>query len=471
MHLRRLATKYLIPIAIIVLVAIFIIGIKFFVIKIGIDEVGVRTVVWGVKRGIVEKDYGPGWHRAIPNIDQWDVYDRTVQTMEFADTHYHLGHDEREELAVRTADDYDVRLDVVVKFQIKKDEAWKLRRDIGIGERYKMIVENETRDVARSVFGKMVESDLYNSYEKRKRALECESRLEERLMKRHINIIEVLILEMRFDQQLERKIKNIKLAELDELLNDSKALAAEQRGITQTIDADTESIAEKISGETGRRLETLEAETTRKIAKILSEAEKYAVKRRASADQYKQELNAKGELLVELSQAEGELLRREAIAGLGGNVIVALEAARNINLADTTLSTLDINLLDVNNMASLLGAPKKFGPDEIKKDIKFKEAAEVLFEEEHLKAARELFKGEGTLGILSIDDEHKKEKNGHKPEDKEQTHRKIKEQNAKEHKPLTRDKKHTLPENTKTDDSKHHKMPKLHLPEKYDVKP
>jgi len=367
MHIGKLTTKYIIPIGIFFFVILFIIGIKFFVIRVGVDQVGVRTRIWGVTRGIVHKDYGPGWHRAISGIDQWDLYDSTVQTLELAKEPSYMGQrDARREAAVRTADDYDVSVDMAVKYQIKKDEAWKLRQNIGVGERYKVIVENEARDIARSVFGRMVERDLYNPEEKRKRAEECKILLTERLVPRHVNVVDVLILEMRFDPQLERKIKNIKLAELDNVLNKSKALAAEQRGITQTIDADTEAIAQKITGDKERSLTVLDAETSKRITEILAEADKYLVQKKAE-----------GTLLIKYSQAEGERLRREALAGMGGDIIVAMEAARNINLADVSISSLDLNLLDIDDMATRLGVTDTKG--KLRVDSKtFKQIQEML---------------------------------------------------------------------------------------------
>ncbi len=355
MHIGKITAKYIIPIGIVSLIAAFVIGIKFFVIKVGVDQVGVRTIIWGVKRGIVQRDYGPGWHRAITAIDQWDLYDSTVQTLELAKEPSRMGHDERKEAAIRTADDYDVSADIIIKYQIKKGGAWRLRQDIGVGERYKIIVENETRDIARSVLGRMVERDLYNPEEKRTRQAEFKAQLMERLAPRHVDIIDVLILELRFDPQLERKIKNIKLAELDNVLNKSKALAAEQRGITQTIDADTEAIAQKITGDKERAITVLDAETTKATIELLAEADKYLIQRKAEGDLYKQQRKAEGNLLIKQSLAEGERLRREAIAGMGGDIIVALEAARNVNLADVNISSLDINLLDVDDMATRLG--------------------------------------------------------------------------------------------------------------------
>lgn len=378
MHIGKLTTKYIIPVGIFFFVTLSIVGIKFFVIKVGVDQVGVRTYIWGVTRGLVHKDYGPGWHRAISGIDQWDLYDSTVQTLELAKEPSYMGQrDERKEAALRTADDYDVSVDMIVKYQIKKDEAWKLRQNIGVGERYKIIVENETRDIARSVFGRMVERDLYNPEEKRRRAAECKTELTERLLLRHVNVIDVLILEMRFDPQLERKIKNIKLAELDYVLNKSKALAAEQRGITQTIDADTEAIAQKIIGDKERSITVLDAETSKRITEILAEADKYLVQKKAEGDLYKQQRKADGTLLIKYSQAEGERLRREALAGMGGDIIVAMEAARNINLADVGISSLDLNLLDIDDMATRLGVSDTKG--KLRVDSKtFKQIQEML---------------------------------------------------------------------------------------------
>ena len=44
--------------------------------------------------------------------------------------------------------------------------------------------------------------------------------------------------------------------------------------------------------------------------------------------------------------------------GVGGSTIVALEAARNLNLTEVTVSTMDIDLLDLDGMATKLGVPE-----------------------------------------------------------------------------------------------------------------
>lgn len=350
----------IVPASAIISMVIIAISLRACIIKIGVDQVGVKTVVWGVKRGIVKMDFGPGWHRNVPGTVQWDIYDASVQTLEMTEEHSGMpGFDERDVLKVRTKDDYDVSVDVIIKYQIKKGKAWAIRQDIGTTERYKLIVENEARDIARSVFGKMVEADLYNPYEKRKRAAEAKALHNERLIKRHVDIIEWLILDIRFDPGLDRKIKSIKLAELDQLLNISKGMAAEQRGTTQTIDAQIEAVSLEISGDREAKLEVMEARAANKILELMARANQYMVEKRAEADRYKAERTAAGNFLIAKANADGEKIRRNAMAGLGGNMIVALEAARNLNLGSLLISTKDVDLLDLNKMATKFGALKE----------------------------------------------------------------------------------------------------------------
>jgi hypothetical protein len=96
-----------------------------------------------------------------------------------------------------------------------------------------------------------------------------------------------------------------------------------------------------------------------KVTDILADANKFLIQKKAEGDLYKEERRAAGELLVARAKAEGERLRRMAMTGLGGNLIVALEAARNINLADVVISTQDLDLLDIDTMVNKLGAGKE----------------------------------------------------------------------------------------------------------------
>jgi len=356
----RIVAKYFVPLSILVAIIVIIAGIRFAIIRVAVDQIGVRTVVWGVTRGVVQRDYGPGWHRYIRKVETWDLFDGTVQTFNLTrEARAKDGKIESRELPIRTADDYDVTVDIIIKYQIKRGKAHKIRQEVGPGNRYKGFLLSDVREVARNVLGKMTERDLYNPDEKRRRAEEAKQLLISRAVPRHVNIIDWLILDMRFDPQLERKIKNVKLAELDELLNISREKAVEQRGITQTVDATTESLAQKIQSDREGQVVKLKAGMVTKVTDILADANKFLIQKKATGDLYKEERRAAGELLVARAKAEGERLRRLAMSGLGGDMIVALEAVRNINLADVVISTQDVDLLDIETMVNKLGAGKE----------------------------------------------------------------------------------------------------------------
>ncbi len=355
--LAKFFAKYFIPISIVIAIIIILVGVRFMIIRVEIDQIGVKTAIWGFKRGVIQKDYKPGWHRFIRQTETWDLFDGTVQTLSLTrDARNAEGKMESKEIRVRTADDYEVSVDIIVKYQIMEGKANKIRQEIGPGNRYKMFVDSETKDVARSVLGKMTEKDLYNPDEKRKRAAEAKILLSSQVESRHVRIIDWLILDMRFDTQLERKIKNVKLAELDELLNVAKERAVGKRGITQTIDASTEALAQKIQSDKDGKIVALKAEMDTEVTTIISSANKFMVEKKSEGDHYMHVKHAAGELLVDRAKAEGERLRRLAMTGLGGDLIVALEAARNINLGDVVVSTQEMDLLNVDEMIKKLGA-------------------------------------------------------------------------------------------------------------------
>ena len=326
--------------------------------RVQLTHIGVRVKVWSVARGVVPEDAYVGWHRGIPKIDEWEFYDGTVQT---EDRTADVTRDRKEgnPIKVRTADDYDVTVEMILKYKLQRGSVYKLRKEIGAGDMYKRIISVEAYDASRIAFGKMVELDLYNPFERRKRAEEARDILVQKLKPRYVDVVDVLLLNLNFDPKLDRKIKNLKVAELDGLASISKAKAADQRGITQTIDADTEALVEKISGDKAAKLAILEAITRQRITEILAAADKYMVEKRAISDRYKEERIARGNLLVAVSQAEGERHRRMAMVGVGGELVVAMEAARNLNLGDLSFSTQQVDMLDVESMINKLGASKQ----------------------------------------------------------------------------------------------------------------
>jgi len=347
-----------------VLVIIVILGawaiVKALTIHIPIGSVGVRVQQYALfgDKGTVKKDYGPGWHRDLGPIDLWEVYDSTVQTLEMTRNPRHGAVRGVDDVKVQSADGYAVSLDVTVKYRIQSGKAYQVYQDTGKAPRYREPIRTESQKACIGMFGRMKTEEFYDPTQRRQRAEEVKEVLAESLTDNFIEVVDVLIRDVQFDPEYERQIQGKKLADQKVELNKSEELASGARGKTEVVVAETQKLTGIIVKEKGAELITMQAETEREIAKIRADAEKYATQKRADADLVAAQNEAKGQLLVKKAEAAGERLRNDAMRGAGGGVIVALEAARNLDFADITISTLQIDVLDIDKMATKLGVPE-----------------------------------------------------------------------------------------------------------------
>lgn len=328
---------------------------------ISVGQVGVRTQEYGGSKGVVQEDFGPGWHRDLGPIDSWVVFDSTVQTLEMSRDPSKGSRKGRDDVQVQSADGYTVSVDVTVKFRIMTGKAHKLYQDTGSKEKYKVIVRNEAERACLGQFGQMKTEDFYDPTERRKRAEEVRGVLRESLDNNYVEVIDVLMRDVQFDPEYEMKIRRKKLADQEVEVNKSMAKAEEMSGKTQVIEATTKKKLQVIDQERQAEIMKMQAENTREVAVITAAADKYVTEKRADADLVKAQKEAEGQLLVKTAEAEGEKLRNAAMLGVGGSTIVALEAARNLNFSDVTISTLEIDLLDIDAMATKLGVPEGTG--------------------------------------------------------------------------------------------------------------
>ena len=326
-------------------------------IHIPVGKVGVRIQQYSLfgEKGVVQKDFGPGWHRDLGPIDNWELYDSTVQTLEMTKDPATGTRAGRDDVKVQSADGYAISVDVTVKYRIMDDRAHALYRDLGKGTRYKTIVRNEAESACMGLFGTMKTEDFYDPAVRRDKAQGVEDVLLAKLTPKAVKVIDVLIRNVEFDPEYENKIRSKKLADQEVEVNKSEARAEEMRGKTQVIEAETKKLVDIVIKEKEAELVTMQAETELEMAKLKARYDKYATEKRADADLVAAENNAEATRRVKTAEAEGEKLRNEALQGAGGEVIVALEAARNLNLSDITISTFQNDLLDIDGMATKLG--------------------------------------------------------------------------------------------------------------------
>lgn len=345
------------------LVIVLLIGgtvvVKSLTVYVPVGSVGVRTQEYALlgEKGVVSEDFGPGWHRDLGPIDSWTIFDGTVQTLEMTRDPSRGSLKGRDDIQVQSADGYTVSVDVTVKYRIEPGTAHKVYQDTGSRDKYKVIVRNEAQQACMGLFGQMSTEHFYNPQQRRKRAGEVKTLLKEALEDNYVEVIDVLMRNVQFDPEYERKIRRKKLADQEVEYNKSKAGAETERGKTLVIEAEIKRALAVIGQEKTSEIVKMQAETDRQIAGIIANAEKYATEKRADADLVKAQKEATGELLLRKAEAEGERLRNRAMMGVGGGIIVALEAARNLNFADIVLSTLAVDLLDIEKMVTKLGVP------------------------------------------------------------------------------------------------------------------
>ena len=350
------AISILIILAVIAAYLIF----KFTVIYVPVGMVGVRVQEYAVfgKKGVVEKDFTAGYHRNLGPIDSWQVFDATVQTLEMTRDPSRGSAAGRDDVRVQSSDGYTVSVDITMKYRILAGMAHKVLQDTGGGEKYKTVVRTESQRACIALFGQMKTEEFYDPVVRRARAREVKERLSDSLADNYIEVVDVLIRDVEFDVQYEDRIRRKKLAVQEVELNKSMAAAEKMRGKTKVVEAETQRMVKVIREEKEAKLVEMQALTDREITKIKADYEKYATEKNADADLIGAQKQAAGELLVKTSEAEGERLRNESMQGVGGSVIVALEAAKNLNLADITISTVDVDVLDIDKMATKLGVPE-----------------------------------------------------------------------------------------------------------------
>ncbi|PIE22436.1 MAG: hypothetical protein CSA62_12540 [Planctomycetota bacterium] len=330
---------------------------RMMVVKVEIGTTGVLTKEWG--GGLVQQDFGPGFHWDFGPLHTWALFDTTVQSLHFNSNNSkgRSRHDNGEgPLQVKSAEGSTVTLDVTVKFRVEPGKTWQLRRDMGVGDSYKVKVRNEAIDALRPVFGRMDNEEFYEVQSRELRTLEAEKILTERLKKLHVSLIAILIRDVSFDEAYEKRIRDKTELQQQELLNKSETDLRKFEGETNEVKAQTTAMVNVINQNLERQRRELTADNFKTIAKIRADAERYALEQQADANLYATEKKAKGQLLIENAKAEGQRMRQSALQGSGASNLIALEAARNLHIGTLEVSTLQTNFLNLMELAKRLGA-------------------------------------------------------------------------------------------------------------------
>ena len=328
------------------------------------DEIGVLTQNIGGGEGIVKQDFIPGYHRNLWPFHTWHRFPSTVQLIRFgkdsAGDPLTMG---GEPLQITSTDGDHVVMTADVLYRIKEGEAHRILQEIGADQRYREFVRGLAQDATRVLFGKLHTEAFYTEESRETVRREAVTLLTNRLKERGIELIDLLVEGVEFDQNYENLIKLKKLADQRVELERARSKAAGERGKVSKIVAESAVKIAKMEREAEIEIARRNTELSLQIGGLKAEAEKYSVSIIADAGLVKSQSEAEGQKLLKQAEADGTRRMNDALAGDGGHNYIALEAAKKINISEVAFPSSGFDWFNPAEIAERLGAVKKADKD------------------------------------------------------------------------------------------------------------
>jgi regulator of protease activity HflC (stomatin/prohibitin superfamily) len=312
--------------------------------KVPIDRVGVRTDQIG--GGIEQRDFQPGYVFTIPFKHKLELMDPTYQFYTQAGN---------TALKLRSSDGFQTLVDVTVVYRIKPGLAHQAIVRHGPGLAFQSKLQTIAEKYLWEVLTELVTEDFYNAEKRLEQSKKAAELMGAQLVNEHLELIDVLIRDIKYDQKYEQLLLEQQLLKQQKLLFDSKKKLEDEKTVTELIVRETKNKVIEIREEQAKEMRELKAKTDAEIAKIRVDAEKYAETKLAEASRESRENIAEGELAVVKAEAEGERAINEAYRTEGGDLLIARKTIENIQLGEIEINTNLTNPFDVKQMLEMVG--------------------------------------------------------------------------------------------------------------------
>jgi hypothetical protein len=317
--------------------------------------VGVKQRDFG-DRGIVERDYPPGLVPRLPFLESAHLVDAKMQVLSFGGE----ASGSAPWLEVRTREGDVVQAGASVVYRVRKGEAWKLVAD-GLRGAWKQRVRATAEAALARELGKLSAAEIAGTETR----LACAERLREEmdrtLASEHVAIEAVLVTEVRYGPEYEKKLQAKQLAVQQERLRQAAGEAEERRARSEIVEQEIENSTRAIAAEWDARIAERAAAGKSEIAAIRTETKFYNDTRRAAGTAEHDRLVMEGDRTMSRAVALKDSLMRKALAGGSGRYWLARKAAENLNIRQVTLDPGDPgvpSVLDLDQMVKMLvGAP------------------------------------------------------------------------------------------------------------------
>jgi prohibitin 2 len=192
-------------------------------------------VVFNVFGGVQENELGEGFHIVLPFIQQVTLYD--VRQNQIT-----LARETGDEIAARSSEGLDISIDATIIYQINRNAASQLHRDIGPS--YQEIrLRPEIRSQVRDGIAEFNAADLISTQRAALGRL-IEEALRRELQDDNINVLSVLLRDVRIPQSITSAIEEKQAAEQQVQVEENRRRQAEIAAQRRIVEAQGERDAE-----------------------------------------------------------------------------------------------------------------------------------------------------------------------------------------------------------------------------------
>ena len=332
----------------------FLVLVSFFV-RIHPWHYGVKQNL--VAGGVSDEDATTGFALRIPGLHKWHMIDRRTHFVTFAenDRDSSLGIS-RPALQIRTKDNNMAEYDFTVTYKVKEGEANLLVKE-GNALRYKELVVDNVKATMREELAQLSSEEIFSTDKRLKIAKDTLPLLATALDEYHVIPDQVLIRAVRFQEGYESKLQSKQLTYQERQLAQSERLVEDERGRTETKQAEIQAAERELRGDRDKDLQLARSENEVAIALVRAEANVYDQEMRAKADAAYETSIAEGNLAIEKAEALRNELRNRALDTVGGRIYLAQQAAENLEFESVTLNSNDPkvpSIIDIDAMVELL---------------------------------------------------------------------------------------------------------------------
>ena len=325
--------------------------------RVPAGHVGVRQRNFG-GAGLDERDQAPGLVFCVKGLHSLHLVDARTRVLAFA---WENEGGNWPALEVRTSDGNPVGVSVAVPYRVRRGEAHALVAE-GLKLAYPLRVKSATEKVLLEELGLLSSEQLMRTDLREERAAHALERLKPLLLPLHIDVEAVLVTQVLFKGEIEKKLQQKQLTLQEAQLHRAATGVEEAKKQVDLYQQASAAAVGQILIDWDTRIQERYVEGQQRIAEVQTEARYYDKTRRAAADAQAGRSVAAGEReLAQAAEQKSELVHK-AYGTAGGRLLLARRAAENLNIRSVTLNSNDPrvpSILDLDELVQrLLGAER-----------------------------------------------------------------------------------------------------------------